>query len=323
MLSGKGSIQFRRALLQDTPRYQEQHRGPDEVDIIDYLSILRRRALLISALSLAGLVLAFALSLLLEDRFKAKAVISPVKEGGGPPVGLSLLVQQLESVPSMSFSSPSSAPEILALLNSNRLRKKLIERHGLLPVIFSDRWDREKNSWRTGERVPTFHDGLRALERSMSVKHSPKDNTITITVESSTPEVAASTLARLLTVLNEHLSEEAKRVADSNRRYLESQLNHTTDPLIRQNIYALIAQQIESSMMAGVMENFAFKVIDPPDAPDRKSSPKRHLITLAGLAASMVGGTLLAFVLEFFRSRRLRGAQAGNRNPIRNDLERE
>jgi uncharacterized protein involved in exopolysaccharide biosynthesis len=309
--------------LQDTPRYQEQHRGPDEVDIIDYLSILRRRALLISALSLAGLVLAFALSLLLEDRFKAKAVISPVKEGGGPPVGLSLLVQQLESVPSMSFSSPSSAPEILALLNSNRLRKKLIERHGLLPVIFSDRWDREKNSWRTGERVPTFHDGLRALERSMSVKHSPKDNTITITVESSTPEVAASTLARLLTVLNEHLSEEAKRVADSNRRYLESQLNHTTDPLIRQNIYALIAQQIESSMMAGVMENFAFKVIDPPDAPDRKSSPKRHLITLAGLAASMVGGTLLAFVLEFFRSRRLRGAQAGNRNPIRNDLERE
>ncbi len=309
--------------MQDTPRYQEQHRGPDEVDIIDYLSILRRRALLISALSLAGLVLAFALSLLLEDRFKAKAVISPVKEGGGPPVGLSLLVQQLESVPSMSFSSPSSAPEILALLNSNRLRKKLIERHGLLPVIFSDRWDREKNSWRTGERVPTFHDGLRALERSMSVKHSPKDNTITITVESSTPEVAASTLARLLTVLNEHLSEEAKRVADSNRRYLESQLNHTTDPLIRQNIYALIAQQIESSMMAGVMENFAFKVIDPPDAPDRKSSPKRHLITLAGLAASMVGGTLLAFVLEFFRSRRLRGAQAGNRNPIRNDLERE
>ncbi|CAG1066536.1 hypothetical protein BAC1_02154 [uncultured bacterium] len=309
--------------MQDTPRYQEQHRGTDEVDIIDYLLILRRRALLISALSIAGLVLAFAFSLLLEDRFKAKAVISPVKEGGGPPVGLSLLVQQLESVPSMSFSSPSSAPEILALLNSNRLRKKLIERHGLLPVIFSDRWDREKKSWRAGERVPTFHDGLRALERSMSVKHSPKDNTITITMESSTAEEAAAMLSRLLTVLNEHLSEEAKRVADSNRRYLESQLKHTPDPLIRQNIYALIAQQIEASMMAGVMENFAFKVIDPPDAPDRRSSPKRHLIALAGFVASMVGGTLLAFVLEFFKSRRLRGDQTGNRNPIRSELERK
>jgi uncharacterized protein involved in exopolysaccharide biosynthesis len=274
-------------------------------------------------MSIAGLVIAFAFSLLLEDRFKAKAVISPVKEGGGPPVGLSLLVQQLESVPSMSFSSPSSAPEILALLNSNRLRKKLIERHGLLQVIFRDRWDSEKKDWAKGERVPTFHDGLRALERSMSVKHSPKDNTITITLESSTAEEAAAMLARLLAVLNEHLSEEAKRVADANRRYLESQLKHTTDPLIRQNIYALIAQQIESSMMAGVMENFAFKVIDPPDEPDRKSSPKRHLIALAGLAVSMAGGTLLAFVLEFFRSRRLRGAQAGNRNSIRSELERE
>jgi uncharacterized protein involved in exopolysaccharide biosynthesis len=309
--------------LQDTSQCQGQYREPDEVDIIDYLSILRRRARLISALSLAGLVLAFAFSLLLEDRFKAKAVISPVKEGGGPPVGLSLLVQQLESVPSMSLTSPSSAPEILALLNSNNLRKKLIERHGLLKVIFSDRWDNEKKSWATGARVPTFHDGLRALERSMSVKNSTKDNTITITMESSTPEDAASMLSSLLTVLNEHLSEEAKRVADSNRRYLESQLKNTTDPLIRQNIYALIAQQIESSMMAGVMENFAFKVIDPPDAPDRKSSPKRHIIALAGLSASMAGGTLLAFVLEFFRSRRSRGVQAPNRNPIRSDLERE
>lgn len=309
--------------MQDTSRYQGQYRKTDEVDIIDYLSILRRRALLISALSIAGLVLAFAFSLLLEDRFKAKAVISPVKEGGGPPVGLSLLVQQLESVPSMSLTSPSSAPEILALLNSNRLRKKLIERHGLLKVIFSDRWDSEKKSWATGVRVPTFHDGLRALDRSMSVKHSAKDNTITITMESSTAEDAASMLSRLITVLNEHLSEEAKRVADSNRRYLESQLKHTTDPLIRQNIYALIAQQIESSMMAGVMENFAFKVIDPPDAPDRKASPKRHLIAFAGFAASTAGGTLLAFVLEFFRSRRSRGVHAENTTPIRSELERK
>lgn len=310
--------------MQDTSQHQRHYRNPaDEVDIIDYLSILRRRALLIAALSIAGLVLAFAISLLIEDRFKARAVISPVKEGGGPPVGLSLLVQQLESVPSMSLSSPSSAPEILALLNSNRLRKKLIERHELLKVIFSDRWDREKKAWATGKRVPTFHDGLRVLERSMSVKHSQKDNTITITMESSTAEDAASMLAKLLTILNEHLSEEAKRIADSNRRYLESQLKHTTDPLIRQNIYALIAQQIESSMMAGVMENFAFKVIDPPDAPDRKSSPERHLIALAGFAGSLVVGTLLAFVLEFFRSRRSRGVQAGNRNPIRSELEKK
>jgi len=284
-----------------------------EIDIIDYLSIVRRRARLISLLSIAGLLGALALSFLLEDRFLAKAVISPVKEGGGQQAGLSLLVQQLESVPTMSFSSPSSAPEILALLNSDMLRRKLIDRHELLPVIFKKKWDPGKGAWAQGVRPPTVYDGLRELEGTLSVKNSAKDNTITITLESADPKDAAEILAKLLGVLNAHLSTEARRVADSNRRYLESQLSGTTDPLIRQNIYALIAQQIESAMMAGVMENFAFKVIDPPYAPDRRSFPKRHLIALAGLAGAFAFGVILALVLEYLNARAACGRQSDSR----------
>src|SRR3972149_1877590 len=147
------------------------------------------------------------------------------------------------------------------------LRKKVIERYDLLPVIFSERWDSEKKNWAEQEAKPTLHDALRALERLMSVRHSPKDNTITITLESTNPRDAAQMLDKLLSVLNPHLSNEARRIADANRRYLEGQLKYTSDPLIRQNIYTLIAQQLESAMMAGVMENFAFKVIDPAKGP--------------------------------------------------------
>lgn len=297
--------------------------APDEIDIVYYLRILRKRALLISVLSIAGLVLAFAGSLLLKDRFLAKAVISPVKESGGPAAGagLAILFQQLDSVPGMSLSAPSSATEILALLNSNALRKKAIETYGLMPVIFSDRWDREKKDWADGVEKPTIHDGLRSLERMMSVRHSPKDNTITITIESAAPQGSAGTLDRLLLVLNAHLSYEARRIADSNRRYLEGQLKYASDPLIRQNIYALIAQQIESSMMAGAMENFAFKVIDPPEAPDRSFSPKRHLIVFAGFAGFLAVGIILAFVLEYFKA--TGNKPYGNKNIKHSDLERE
>jgi uncharacterized protein involved in exopolysaccharide biosynthesis len=308
--------------MRDPSPYLGQ-RAPDEIDIVHYLSILRKRAVLISILSIAGLVLALSGSLLMEDRFQAKAVISPVKEGGGAPAGLSVLVQQLESVPGMSLSSPSSAPEILALLNSNMLRQRAIEQYDLLPVIFNKRWDREKKDWTAGESQPTVHDALRALERIISVRHSPKDNTITITVESATPDGAASMISNLLSVLNTHLSGEARRIADSNRRYLEGQLKYTSDPLIRQNIYALIAQQIESSMMAGVMENFAFKVIDPPVAPDMKSSPDRRLIAIAGFIGSLSAAVLLAFVLEYFKARRGKENHGGNNKTMRSDTEIE
>lgn len=279
-----------------------------EINLISYILIIRKRMVLISVFALIGFATALGASMLMKDRFQAKAVISPVKEGGAP-AGLSMLVQQLEVVPGMSLSSPSSASEIIALLNSSMLRKKAIETYGLLPIILSDRWDAGKKAWSDGKE-PTVNDGLRAVEKALSVRHSPKDNTITIIFESRNPADAANILEKLISVLNAHLSGEARRVADSNRRYLENQLRYTSDPLIRQNIYQLIAQQIESSMMAGVMENFAFKIIDPPEAPDRKVSPRRQMIALGGFFGSLCAGVLTALILEFFKARKARRARS-------------
>lgn len=273
-----------------------------EIDLVDYLDIFRRRALLLTVMALLGGAAAFALSYLPGDRYQARAVIAPVREGASPS-GLSVLVQQLEAVPGMSLSSPSSASEILALLNSNMLRKKAIDEHALLPVLFRDRWDAAANRW-AGGPAPTAHDGLRAADMALSIRHSPKDNTITMTFESADADDAARFLERLLAALNAHLSGEARRLADSNRRYLEGQLMKTSDPLIRQNVYALIAQQIESSMMAGVMENFAFKVIDPPEPPDRKVPARRGLAAAAGLLGGLLSGAVAALALEFRDARR-------------------
>ena len=307
--------------MQDAPFYQDPQRqsGRDEIDILRYFSILRKRALLILILSLTGLALALGLSYLLEDKYQAKAVISPVKEGSGASGGVAVLVQQLESVPGMSLSTPSSSTEILALLNSNMLRKKTIEKYDLLPVIFSRRWDKEKKDWAQGKKRPSVHDGLRSLEKILSIRHSPKDNTITSELEN--PLDAAMLLDKLLGILNAHLSDEARRIAQSNKNYLESQLKYTADPLIRQNIYALIAQQIESSMMAGVMENFAFKVIDPPEAPDRRSSPRRQFIAAAGFAISLSVAIILAVALDFFEVRRARENTFENKRPDISGLE--
>lgn len=291
--------------MRDGSVHRSQGGGHGEINMLDYLGIIRKRALLITTLSLAGLAMALGGSFLIKDRYQAKAVISPVKEGGAP-AGISVLVQQLESVPGMSLSSPSSSSEILALLNSNMLRKKAIERFDLLPVIFSDRWDKGTKDWAIGKARPSVNDGLRALDKALSIRNSPKDNTITLTSESTDASSAALILDRLLEQLNAHLGAEARRVSEANRLYLEGQLRYTADPLIRQNIYGLIARQIESSMMAGVIENFAFKVIDPPSAPDRKSAPARRAIAAYGFLISLSGGVVAAFALEFFESRRLR-----------------
>jgi LPS O-antigen subunit length determinant protein (WzzB/FepE family) len=100
------------------------------------------------------------------------------------------------------------------------------------------------------------------------------------------------------------MSNEARRVADTNKKYLESQVDKTADPFIKTKIYALIAQQIETAMMAEVKENFAFKILDPPRVPDVKIKPKRTQMAIIAFVVSLFLGIFVAFGNEYWRNHR-------------------
>ncbi len=137
------------------------------------------------------------------------------------------------------------------------------------------------------------------LDSIVKVNQNIKENIITITVDYHDPAMAAKMVEYFLTTLTDHMSSEARRVATINQKYLEEQLQQTADPLIKQKIYNLIAQQLETSMMAEVKENFAFKVIDPPMVPDKKVKPKRIQMALLSLFVSIIMGVFLAFLMEY------------------------
>jgi uncharacterized protein involved in exopolysaccharide biosynthesis len=101
--------------------------------------------------------------------------------------------------------------------------------------------------------------------------------------------------------VTDRMSSEAKRVAETNRRYLESIIDKTADPIIKTAIYNLIAQQIQSSMMAEAKENYAFKMIDPPKEPDLKVKPKRALMVILAFIVALFVGIFGAFVIEYVR----------------------
>jgi uncharacterized protein involved in exopolysaccharide biosynthesis len=148
--------------------------------------------------------------------------------------------------------------------------------------------------------VPDIWDGIRMLDEDIvNVKNDVKENTITITAEFNDPEMAAKIIEYFLVTLTDHMSSEAKRVAATNKQYLEAELGKTADPLLKQKIYELIAQQLETSMTAEVKENFAFKVIDPPKAPDKKAKPKRALMVILSVVVSGFIGVFVAFFMEY------------------------
>jgi uncharacterized protein involved in exopolysaccharide biosynthesis len=131
------------------------------------------------------------------------------------------------------------------------------------------------------------------------VKDNKREGVIELSVEFKDPEVSARILNYILAELTDYMSSEAKRVAETNKEYLESLIIKNADPLIKQKIYSLIARQIEKSMMAEVKENFAFKILDPPKVPDRKIKPRIIMNIALSFIIALFVAVLVAFITEY------------------------
>jgi len=311
----------------------------DEIDLLELWAVIWKWRRMIAWLTAGVVALTVVVSLLMTNMYKAEAVIVPVgKEGTTGPSAMSRLAEQFGGLAGISSPAGTTAAELVNLLKSHIVREKLITRYNLLPVLFPDAWDAERKRWKAEEGgfsfsfkylnpmywvsqvtallrppppglaqktpgVPDVWDGLRALEDKIEVKPNPKEGSITVSAQFDDPVMAARLVEYLLTTLTDHMSAEARRVAQTNQKYLESQLATASDPFIKQKIYNLIAQQIETSMMAEVKENFAFKVLDPPKAPDKKFKPKRALMAAIAFVTALFLGVFTAFFLEFLEKR--------------------
>ncbi|MBI5238024.1 MAG: hypothetical protein HY887_06340 [Deltaproteobacteria bacterium] len=306
-----------------------------EIDIMDYWRIVSKRKVLILLLIITGVSGTALYSLLIDEIYRSEGVITPTaaKETGA---GNTTSLQQFSGIAGISIPNSTSASEVVNLLKSKTLREEVIINYNLLQFLFPERWDGARGVWKKNGAAgygrslsgiaaafsgaetalgkinnneddgrPSIWDGLRALDDIVVITHIPKDNIVVINAEYRDPLVAADIVRHMMAALNEHMSNETKRVARANSRYLEEQLDKVSDPLIRNKIYNLIAQQIEISMMSEVKENFAFKVLDHPRVPDKRIRPRRGMMAALGLGVSLIGGVLLAFLMEYVE--RIRG----------------
>lgn len=276
-------------------------RYEDELNLFAWMRTVWKRRYLVALTVAASVISTAVYSMRLPNLYESSAVITPVGSKDKGSKGLSLFSQQLGGAAGITIPAPSSSTEITNLLNSMMLREKIIKKYGLLPVLVGK--DEEAAAGQDeGKRLWA---GFRALGSIVRVSSSAEDNTISISAEFHDPGEAARIVDHFLNALTEQMTGEAKRVALANIGHLERQLNATSDPLIRQKIYNMMAEQVETSLMAEVKENYAFKVIDPPRVPDRKTGPKRVKMLAMSFFVSLAAAVMLAFILEYIRLKAL------------------
>jgi uncharacterized protein involved in exopolysaccharide biosynthesis len=270
---------------------QQTEECSDEINLLDYINILARHKKLIMITVIVAVAATGIISFLSPRIYEAKAVIMPVAQQQEQN-GMSAIASQF----GITSTQTSGASEIVSLLRSTILMERVIKKYDLLPVFFG----REDNGKGEAEKI---WDGIRYLKNNIyTVTDNKREGIIELSVEFKDPEMSARIVTFILTELTDYMSSEAKRVAETNKRYLESLIDKNADPLIKQKIYTLIARQIEISMMAEVKENFAFKILDPPKIPDRKIKPAIRMNIVLSFIISLFCGICLAFIMDYIAS---------------------
>lgn len=260
----------------------------DARELLNYYLILHRNrkflfVFIASCVLITGLVV-----ILMPNIFVAKAVIEPVEQDQTSMIGAG----EMKNLLGME-GAPTRFGELKNLLSGRLLRERVIRKYGLLPVFFEkselDDMDENEKMW----------NGLEYLKDNMVVTPQEKDSMIAISMEFKDPKVASDILRHMLFELNEHMSNETKRVAETNRKHLEAQIGSLVDPFLRANLYSLIAKQIQTVAFAEAKEDNFFKVIEPPQVPLWKDKPKRAFLIILSFIVSLFVGVFIVFLREY------------------------
>ena len=238
----------------------------------------------------------FLVLLRMPNIYQAKATITPVADEGkqNPSFALGAIVSM-----GLSIGGPTKVEDLEELFRSNDLSARVFRKYDLWSIVFGDRFDTAKRTLKptlgdrlshneNGARPPGDWDAIRVAKKRLKIYTNKKAGTIVLSVDSLSAEGSANIVKHYLEEGKSRLQEEAFERASRNKEFIKEQIAKVVDPLSLDRLYSLYGQEVEREMMARNREQFGFKVIDSPRAPDRKSGPHRFLTSLLAALLSFI-----------------------------------
>lgn len=200
----------------------------DDINLRGYWRLLVRRRVLILGTVFSVAIITAMITLLLPNVYQSMATLMPLGQSSNRLQNALGDLGGLLSLGSVGNESPTE--RLLAILRSRTLVENIIKRLDLLPRLFADAWDHEKQEWRTDE-PPTLQNAVEALRATVFITTDTTTGILRIAVENTNPKLAARIANQYVDELQRALNENAFSLAKKNRLFIEHQLQKTRKSL--------------------------------------------------------------------------------------------
>ena len=275
--------------------------APDYVS--DAIATLISNWKLVALITFVVVAITFAVTkLMLTKWYRATAIIEPITEGGVEDrmqggMG-SVSGSDVAALMGLGGSSDQQAQEYMTILQSFAFNTAVARDHNLVDHILSHQsllaslLARPRTTRRQVDM-----DVYESMEDLFSVEYSIQAGNLSLHFLDEDPLVAEKILNHYVNDLRQLLRQEAIRSSSAALESLEKEAKTTPDPMMAQNLYALIAKQIQRQKLAEVSADFAFKILEPPVSSDRPFTPRARVNCFLAMVLTPV--VVLVFLMLF------------------------
>ena len=285
----------------------------EEVSASPYLLLILSNWKLIAGITLVAVVVTFILTkTVMTPWFQATAIIEPIPEGAVEnrvEGGMGGLAGGGMSSFLMATGIDSQAQEYLTILRSYTFNTEVAVRHNLTDDLLLDQ-KRPKTERKLKMKL------FDILKGRFKVEYSIQARNLSVHFIDLDPIRAQEILQYYLDDFRELQRQEAIRNASAAIESLEKEAQSTGDSLLRENLYALAARQVERQKLAEVEADFAFKVLEAPVSPDKQYSPHASINCFIAMLVTPMLVILVILLRHAWDSAHMLTAPAARRRSV-------
>jgi len=191
--------------------------------------------------------------------------------------------------------------QMLTRLKTRSFIVQHVKEYNLKPILFAERWSQQRQEWLYSE--PSNSEVYNRLNSMISISKD-ENGLVRLGIEWKNPDsiVRIADIANdLVASMNMHAKREATADARKSILFLEAELERTSLVDSRAMLYNLIEGKIKKIMMANVLNEFVFKVIDPAVVPEEAEIKPVLMIVVLGILLGLFGSILLVFTVDYSR----------------------
>ncbi|MDC0222853.1 Wzz/FepE/Etk N-terminal domain-containing protein [Gammaproteobacteria bacterium] len=298
--------------MNDNKEYVE-HIDDNEIDLYDLMiSLWKKRNLIFVFITLAAII-SVSIALWLPNKYTSSAVLMP-KSGSSTSLSSALGLPDMGGLSRIagldSGSSDQNVELAKKLFTARSFVINFLNKYAYLPeVMAAEDWDASNNEIKydffgydlEADKLtyqPSDDDIYKSFLDGFNIETDRQTGFITVEYLHYSPYLARELLNKKIFEVNNDVRKREVEKLNKSVDYLNTKISETSSLELKQVFIGLREGKVKDLMLAEIDEFYVLDIVDPPNLPFLKTSPRRAVICILG---TIFGGLFAIFSLLIAR----------------------